>query len=205
MGVLLTDKLRRAGVAPAVVPVALLSLAAIFAACSLQLWWAPRYLTPMTASVVLLAGAGAAALCQWKGGGLGGWLLVVLVIVTTAAAGGAEGWRAIAEAHASTGWWTAKRAVREQLLQIDGDDLVFVHYGPTHNTHIEWVYNGASIDRQPVVWAREIDPRSDAALRWVLSRPQGVGGRRRCAGPSVDALGTRCSVRVWGQRERATE
>ena len=44
MGVLLTDKLRRAGVAPAVVPVALLSLAAIFAACSLQLWWAPRYL-----------------------------------------------------------------------------------------------------------------------------------------------------------------
>ena len=62
-----------------------------------------------------------------------------------------------------------KRAVRERLLATAGDDLVFVRYGPVHVPHFEWVYNGAAIDKQPIVWAREIDPQSDAALRDYFS------------------------------------
>lgn len=42
--------------------------------------------------------------------------------------------------------------------------LVFVRYGPHHDVGSEWVYNGPDIDSQPIVWARETNPASDAAL-----------------------------------------
>jgi len=48
---------------------------------------------------------------------------------------------------------------------LSGDDLVFVRYDASHNFHHEWVYNGADIDHQPIVWAREIDAASDERLR----------------------------------------
>jgi hypothetical protein len=42
--------------------------------------------------------------------------------------------------------------------------LIFVRYGPAHDMGDEWVYNAPDIDNAPIVWAREIDPASDAAL-----------------------------------------
>ena len=42
--------------------------------------------------------------------------------------------------------------------------LVFVRYGQNHDVGSEWVYNGPDIDGQSVIWAREINPVSDAAL-----------------------------------------
>ena len=65
----------------------------------------------------------------------------------------------------SSDWWIEKRNVRQRLYQVSGDDLVFVRYDPSHNFHHEWVYNGADIDHQPIVWAREIDAASDERLR----------------------------------------
>ncbi|MCC6741628.1 MAG: hypothetical protein IT452_21500 [Planctomycetia bacterium] len=44
----------------------------------------------------------------------------------------------------------------ERLQETAGDHVVFVRYGPRHITHNEWVYNGADIDRQRVVWARDM-------------------------------------------------
>ncbi len=51
------------------------------------------------------------------------------------------------------------------LEHMGGKHLVFVHYGADHVCHDEWVYNGADIDRSSVVWAREIGPTEDGALR----------------------------------------
>ena len=39
-----------------------------------------------------------------------------------------------------------------------------MHYSTLHSPDQEWVYNGADIDDSKVVWAREMDPRSDAQL-----------------------------------------
>ena len=74
--------------------------------------------------------------------------------------------------------WTSPRThilrlqMERQLESIPGDDLVFVQYEPGHNVHNEWVYNRASIDRSPVVWARQISPAADARLKEYFSGRQ---------------------------------
>jgi hypothetical protein len=64
--------------------------------------------------------------------------------------------------------------VNRQLAQMPGKQLVFVRYWPKH-TVTEWVYNGADIDRQAVVFARDLGA-DDESLRsyypdrtaWIL-------------------------------------
>jgi len=69
-----------------------------------------------------------------------------------------------------------RRSIVTRLQTIPGDDLIFV---PPEVKYC--VFNSADIDGSPVVWAREVDPRSDAALRryyagrkvWRLSQSTG--------------------------------
>jgi hypothetical protein len=49
-----------------------------------------------------------------------------------------------------------RRAVQGELAKLPGKLLVFVHYWPQHPFQDEWVYNGADIDGQRVVWARDL-------------------------------------------------
>lgn len=61
--------------------------------------------------------------------------------------------------------------IQAQLEQMPGRQLAIVRYKPGHNHFEEWVYNRASIDTAPVVWARELDPRSNAdLLRYFADR-----------------------------------
>jgi len=50
-----------------------------------------------------------------------------------------------------------RRSIESQLASSGDDHLVVVRYGPDHDVHKEWVYNGAEIDSAKVVWAREMD------------------------------------------------
>ncbi len=54
--------------------------------------------------------------------------------------------------------------VISSLKQLEGRHLVFVHYGPKHPYYDEWVFNGADIPGDRVVFAREVSAESDAAL-----------------------------------------
>ena len=55
------------------------------------------------------------------------------------------------------------QVVRE-LLSRAGNHLVIVRYKISHDPGNEWVYNGAEIDRARIVWAREMDRRSNLEL-----------------------------------------
>lgn len=59
-----------------------------------------------------------------------------------------------------------RASILRQLSTGPAKHLVLVRYEPKPLglNHEEWVYNGADIDGAPVVWAREMGPREDAAL-----------------------------------------
>jgi hypothetical protein len=58
----------------------------------------------------------------------------------------------------------ARASIEQWLSRRPGKQLVIVHYSSRHSPDQEWVYNGADIDHSKVVWAREMDPKSDAQL-----------------------------------------
>ncbi|HWR54606.1 MAG TPA: hypothetical protein VN428_26090 [Bryobacteraceae bacterium] len=60
------------------------------------------------------------------------------------------------------------RIVRE-LIRAGGQHLVFVRYAPGHDPMFDWVYNSATPDRAPVVFAREVTPEADRALMAYFS------------------------------------
>lgn len=59
--------------------------------------------------------------------------------------------------------------VTAQLERIPGKHLLFIKYGQDHEFWKEWVFNLADIENQRVVYARSLDPSSDAALADYLS------------------------------------
>jgi hypothetical protein len=58
----------------------------------------------------------------------------------------------------------ARAYIAQWLSRRKGKQLVVVRYSPKHEVNQEWVYNGADIDGSKIVWAREVDPESDAAM-----------------------------------------
>jgi hypothetical protein len=55
--------------------------------------------------------------------------------------------------------------VNQQLAEIPGELLVFVHYSTRHIFQDEWVYNEASIDSARVIWARDLGLEENNRLR----------------------------------------
>ncbi len=71
---------------------------------------------------------------------------------------------------------TGRDSIERQLHALPGKHLVFVHYKPTHNVHMEWVYNEPDLMKSQITWARQLNPASDRELAalfhgrqiWVL-------------------------------------
>jgi len=54
----------------------------------------------------------------------------------------------------NTDWSVQRAAIESELRQQPGNQLVIVRYGPHHNIHHEWVFNGADPTKAKIVWAR---------------------------------------------------
>jgi len=50
----------------------------------------------------------------------------------------------------------ARTQIERTLEHSEGLQLVLVRYSSTHSPDDEWVYNLANVDRQKVVWARDM-------------------------------------------------
>jgi hypothetical protein len=57
-----------------------------------------------------------------------------------------------------------RAAITEQLTALTGLQLVLVRYDSDHDPMLEWVYNGADIDNQKIVWARDMGPAHNQEL-----------------------------------------
>ena len=57
-----------------------------------------------------------------------------------------------------------RAAVLSKMESLPGPQLVLVHYSSGHDALVEWVYNGADIDHQKVVWARDMGPEQNQEL-----------------------------------------
>jgi hypothetical protein len=73
------------------------------------------------------------------------------------------------------GSWAAigpeRVALEAQLQSLPGPQLVLARYGPNHDPLLDWVYNGADIDRQKVIWARDMGAdQNQELLRYYRDR-----------------------------------
>ncbi|MGE5054681.1 MAG: hypothetical protein ACM3WP_11000 [Acidobacteriota bacterium] len=66
------------------------------------------------------------------------------------------------------GSWAAigpeRTAIANRLNSLPGPQLVLVRYGSNHDPMLDWVYNGADIDGQKVVWARDMGEAQNVDL-----------------------------------------
>ena len=58
-----------------------------------------------------------------------------------------------------------RAAVAEIVAHLPGRPLIFVQYPPTHSFQNEWVWNAADVDSARAVWALDLGPADDEALR----------------------------------------
>ncbi|MDP9053710.1 MAG: hypothetical protein M3N93_05330 [Acidobacteriota bacterium] len=64
----------------------------------------------------------------------------------------------------NTGDPEGRLAIDRTLQQAPGQQLVFIHFSPSHGAR-DWIYNSADIDRSRIVRAIDLGPAEDAALR----------------------------------------
>lgn len=137
-------------------------------------WFYPHYFAPAFASflAVLLVGLRQLRRWSWCGRPTGVFLSRTIPIgcVLMAAIPASAHW---------LGWrlsfWPLQWAlgspvviqgpkIQSAVLAEGRKALVFVEYGKDHDPGFEWIYNEPDIPAAQIIWARRVDPKSDAAL-----------------------------------------
>jgi hypothetical protein len=57
-----------------------------------------------------------------------------------------------------------RAAIVKELDAMPGKDVVLVKYAPDFDLDREWVFNGANIDQQKIVWARDMGGEKNQEL-----------------------------------------
>jgi hypothetical protein len=141
-------------------------LALVGAGAYAVVWSNAHYASPATCIVILLYLQSLRYVCRmcgkrWRWGAILARSSVLLLLADTTTA--------VVRKQCDTIYWTcqgdvSRLVVQRKLEALPGKHLVMVRYGEDHNIHDDWVFNGADIDSQSVVWAREIDENTDAKL-----------------------------------------
>jgi hypothetical protein len=133
-----------------------------------------NYVAPIASIIVALIVQGMRHLRVWKFEGRRSGLFLVRAIVVMCVVMVPVQVHLLAAAPAA-GTWSAigpeRAAVIAQLSALPGPQLVLVRYEAKHNPMLEWVYNGADIDKQKIVWARDMGAfRNEELLHYYPMR-----------------------------------
>jgi 4-amino-4-deoxy-L-arabinose transferase-like glycosyltransferase len=152
----------------------LLALALFSVADAFYPYFYPHYIAAATCLFLLVAVKSLELLSRWKIGRDSAALIVILCLAHFAfwygvhlngnesmlsSLNGEESWDTV-----NYGDPEGRIAIQRQLAAAPGRQLVFVHFSPRHGAQ-EWIHNDADIDRARVVWAIDLGPAEDTALR----------------------------------------
>ena len=128
-----------------------------------ETWMHPHYAAPVMGlwMLIVLSGLRRLRCWKWHGRPVGRFLIpgslalsAILLIPFCKQYTRAKG----------EGWQIQRSRIHDELVEAGGEHLVIVHYEKNHSPHDEWVYNGADIDRERVIWAREMTPKQNQTL-----------------------------------------
>src|SRR5205823_6375163 len=137
------------------------------ASTALVIFFNINYLAPIASALlaIIVQGLRHLRLWQWENRYTGRFLVrsvVVMCVVMIPVQVHILG------ASPAPGSWAAigpdRVALEQHLRSVPGPHLVLVRYGPNHDPMLEWVYNGADIDQQKVVWARDMGTEKNREL-----------------------------------------
>jgi hypothetical protein len=149
---------------------AMLTFGLLIAAFITEGWGLPHYYAPVTCLIFMLILQGFRYLRQWRWRGsptgrlftrlmLVGFLFSALLMRILQLQ-----W-VLEELQRPYPWnYHDRPRIQAQAEALAGRHLILVRYWPGHSHHFEWVYNGANIDGQKVVWAKELDDAQNRTL-----------------------------------------
>jgi hypothetical protein len=128
-------------------------------------WMQTHYTAPIVPLGFVIVAQGMRDLYQWhwRNLSLGTWAVNISLLVCVIAAVLAFRDLSYGDPH-HLGWYSKREQIISHLNKKGGKHLVVVRYGPEHDPHLEWVYNGADIDGSQVVWAREMNDAQNLQL-----------------------------------------
>jgi len=127
-------------------------------------WFRPHYLGVLAPLFFGIAAVGMRAL--WARGMLGATGVIVVFVIQSLTIGMSV--RALITTPSIAG--IARQDLIQQLHQLGGGHLVFIRYEVGAQTIFEWVANTAEIDRQQVVFARDMGERNLDLQRYYPDR-----------------------------------
>lgn len=158
----------------------LVLLGGFFSGLSLQSVRLFHYLSPGLGllAVAVLLGLRTLSAVRLRGRRPGRYLAAALVL---AAAVGLVRNMVLTLRSGEQGYGVRRAGVIAHLSTVEGRHLVFVTYGPRHDVHQEWVYNGADLEGSRILFARSISPEANERLlalspgrrAWLLSPDDG--------------------------------
>lgn len=140
----------------------------------LNIFFTAHYAAPMTGILLAIALQGMRHLRTWRFEGRpSGQFLVrasVLICVLSAPILARDLLAVDVKGALSSRVGQERQALISRLDSLTGSQLVLARYGPEHDSLVEWVYNGADIDSQKIVWARDMGPANQELLRYYPNR-----------------------------------
>lgn len=127
-------------------------------------WMHPHYAAPAAGviAIILVGGLRSLNAWAWRGRRIGHGLTRLLALCFAASLAAA------CVQFRSPEWVRGNGSAREVMIDYlkrqSSHNLVLVRYGEGYQVNGEWLYNDADIDDSPIVWARELDPRSNSEL-----------------------------------------